>query len=293
MRFHLGICACVAALLVFSSSAWATGEFELNDSRDTAYGPLEGGKSYAATFETENDNDWYVFYIRTYSQMDFSATAVGASTCARADFDLLDKDGKVINGFDSGYINETNHLQVTLDAGRYYFEVESNYGGCNGDVYSFRIDPAAAVTPSRECGEAIVSKQAVGPQLAKVAGELSKNSERLAKPTEMVRADEAVLAAISTKREKFLAKWKTAVRRLGRQHWLPGYVRRQRMRSLLASKRRTNLRLKAQENTAKRKLAAAQKAQAKVLEQRAGLQALEAQSKATQSQADALIATHC
>ncbi len=64
------------ALLMFASSASATGEFEPNDNRDTAYGPLEGGVPYTATIDTENDVDWYVFYVKTYSQMDFSSTLV-------------------------------------------------------------------------------------------------------------------------------------------------------------------------------------------------------------------------
>jgi hypothetical protein len=294
MRFPLSIVVCLLLLGVCSPVAWAAGEYELNDTRDTAFGPLSGGVPYTATFETENDNDWYVFYIKTYSQMDFSASAVGASTCNRADFDLLDKDGKQINGFDSGFLNETEHLMVTLPAGRYYFEVQSNdFAGCNGDRYTFRIDPAAAITPSRDCGEAIVAKESVGPQLAKVAGELAKNSEKLAGPNREVSADEARLAALDKRWEEFLAKWKSTVRKLSKRRAIPGYVRRQKMRSLLAAKKRTNLRSKSMKDSAKRDLAADQKVQASVLAQRAGLQAVEAQAKATQSQAEAQMASSC
>jgi hypothetical protein len=291
MSFRWSITACVLALLVFSSSASATGEFEPNDTRETATGPLEGGKTYSATFETENDVDWYLFYVKTYSQMDFSATMT--KSCGyHAGFELRDLDGKPINFFSAGSVNQTNHLLLTLNPGRYYFEVIYD-SECPKDTYSFQIDPAAAITPNRECGEAIVSKEAVGPQLAKVAGELSKNSEKLAKPSEEVKADEASLSALDKRWEKFLVGWKSAVRRLTRNHRLRGYVRRQRMRSLLAEKRRTNLRLKAQKDSARRKLASVQAAQAKVLEQRAGLQAVEAQNKTTLSQAEAQIAAHC
>lgn len=291
MRFKWSIAVCVLGMLVLSSSASATNEFEPNDSRDTATGPLEGGKSYSATFETENDEDWYVFYVRTYSQMDFSATMT-KSCLYNAYLTLRDLDGEYVADFAAGDVNQTQHLLITLNPGRYYLEVDYT-SACPKDTYEFKIDPAAAITPDRDCGEAIVSKLAVAPQLAKVAGELSKNSERLVKPSEEVKADEAVLAALDRRWDKFLTKWKSAVRALGRQHRLSGYARRQRMRALLASKRRTNLRLKAQKSTAKRKLAAAQQAQAKVLEQRTGLQALEAQGKATQSQAEAQIAAHC
>ncbi len=291
MRFLYGIASFALVLLVLASSASATGEFEPNDNRGQATGPLEGGKTYSATFETENDVDWYVFYIKTYSQMDFSATMT--QSCGyHAGFELRDLDGKPINFFSAGSVNQTNHLLLTLTPGRYYLEATYDRE-CPKDTYSFRIDPAAAITSNRECGEAIVAKDAVGPQLAKVAGELSKNSEKLAKPSGEVSADEARLAAIDKQWEKFLTQWKSAVHKLAHRRGIPGFVRRQRMRSLLAAKRRTSLRLGSMKDSAKRDLAADQKAQAKVLEERASLQALEAQSKSTLSQAEAQIAAHC
>lgn len=289
MKFQLCIGGCLVALLVFSSSAWATGEFEPNDSRETAAGPLEGGKAYSAGFETDNDIDWYVFYVKTYSQMDFSAGIASGHEYTEAYIELLEKDGEYVSSFYSGELNKTNHLLRTLSPGRYYLKME----GATKDTYNFRVDPAAAITPNRECGEAIVSKESVGPQLAKVAGELGKNSEKLAKPSSEVTADEARLAALDKRWETFLAQWKSAVRKLSRRRGIPGYVRRQKMRSLLATKRRTNLQLKSMKDSTKRDLAADQKAQAPVLEQRAGLQAVEAQAKAAQSQAEAQIAAHC
>lgn len=290
MGLRLSISVFVLALLVFAPSALATGEFEPNDSRDTAYGPLEGGKPYAATFETDNDVDWYVFYVKTYSQMDFSATMVSVTgSSGRAYLRLRDKDGHSLDSFSSGYLNQTEHLLPTLNPGRYYLEVE----GETKDVYRIQIDPAAAITPNRECGEAIVSKESIGPTLTKVAGELAKNSERLAKPSKEVKADEGRLVSLDRQWETFLTQWKSAVHRLKHRPGIPGYVRRQKMRSLLASKRRTNLRLRSMKDSAKRDLATDQSAQAKVLEQRAGLQAVESQAKSTQSQAEAQIAAHC
>lgn len=290
MRSLLGICACVAALLAFTANAWATGEFEPNDTRDTASGPLAGGTDYTATFETNNDVDWYLFYLRSYSQMDISATLV--SGCDSAAIELLDKDGKELQYFYSGDVNgETRHLMTTLAAGRYYFEVHRT--GCVGDSYRLRIDPAAAVTANRECGEAIVAKESIGPQLAKVGGELTKVNEKLVKPNEQVAGDEAGLAALKGEWERFLLKWKAAVRHLARRRGMPGYMRRARKRSLLSAKRRKSLELRSKRTTLEKKLEAAKAAQAKVLEQKAGLEALQAQAKSTQSQAEAQIAAHC
>jgi len=246
---------CLLALLVFSASAFAAGEYELNDTRETAYGPLSGGTDYTATFETDNDVDWYLFYVKTYSQLDFSASkvAAGPEGCSGvAHLVLRDKDGKELGeeGFYAGRLNEVNHLKLTLAAGRYYFEVHNH--GCVGDRYRLRIDPASAITPSRVCGEAIVAKESVGPVLAKLVGELGKNTEALTKANGGVRAAQATL------------------KRLKRRH---------------ASR--------SSKQAARRRLVTKQVALAKVLEQRVALQTLGAQYTTQISQAESQIASSC
>jgi hypothetical protein len=171
--------------LVFASAAMAAGEYELNDSRDAAYGPLKGGTDYAATLETDNDADWYVFYVKAYSQLDFSATSLKADACTTPYIDLRDKDGNFIESFRIGAVNVTNHLYLTLNPGRYYLEVQ--WPGCAGDRYRFRIDPATAITPSRDCGEAIVARDAIPPLIAKLNDELAENSVDLARASGPVR----------------------------------------------------------------------------------------------------------
>jgi len=173
MTFGLAIGAMVVLMLSLAAGARAAGEFELNDTRETAYGPLAGATWYTATIETENDVDWYLLYIRTYSQMDFSATMVSGS-CGLVT--LYNKDGREIEDFYPGAPNEVRHLLRTLNAGRYYLEVDA----CTNSQYKFRVDPAASITTSRECGEAIVARDAVGPQLAEVNEELAKNAAVLA-----------------------------------------------------------------------------------------------------------------
>lgn len=286
-----GITLSVAGLLMLllAAGAWATGEYEPNDNRDTVAGPLEGGKSYTATIETDNDVDWYVFYVKTYSQMDISATMVKSESECRAIYRLLDKDGRYIDSFVSGFVNETRHLLLTLTPGRYYLEVDS----CTKDSYRFRIDPSTAITASRECGEAIVAKDAVGPQLAKVAGELSENGEELAKASGVANEAKATLLGLDRRWAKFNAKWKAEMRKLNRRHWSSGYAKRRKRRNLIATKRRTNQRLQAEKATAKRDLATARTARGKVIEERSGLQSLETQHKSTFSQAESQIALHC
>lgn len=194
----LGAALVVLGLLVLSVlaiDARAGGEFEPNDTRATAFGPLAGGVSYDGTFETDNDVDWFVFYIKTYSQMDFSATMTeigqlnrSGSTCS-ALLRLRDKDGMIMEfdgllgteGFAAGGLDETDHLRVTLNPGRYYFEIYRFDGCADGDSYQFQIDPAAAITPSAICGESIVARDAVVPQLAEAEGKLKANAKVLGK----------------------------------------------------------------------------------------------------------------
>jgi hypothetical protein len=285
----LGLAGLLALLL--GTNAWATGEFEPNDTRDTARGPLAGGTDYTATFETNNDVDWYVFYIREYSQMDFSATTVGAASCGEAHLALHDKDGKEIEYFHAGDLNEIEHLKTTLTAGRYYFEISNH--GCVGDGYRFRIDPAAAITTNRECGEAIVAKDALGPQLAEVSGKLTKNGEALAKVDATFSEASATLSALNQRWIKTRDRVKAALLKLSRNHSLTGYQKRRKRQSLVATKRRASRTLQTQKGPAQRELANAKAKRDSVVAERTGLQTLEAQQKSALSQAESQIAISC
>lgn len=219
----LGLAMAMVVLFALAvvTSAQAAKEYELNDTKDTAYGPLAGSTWYTATIETENDVDWYLFYIRTYSQMDFSATALSGS-CVPI-LTLYNKDGRQINDFVGGPVNETRHLLLTMDPGRYYLEVDS----CTSTQYKFRIDPAASITTSRECGEAIVARDAVGPQLAAVNKDLADNAAVLAGRAQAVHEAKAELRQASSK----------AKRLRGRLRGLRSLRKRRRVRAKLRQAR--------------------------------------------------------
>lgn len=224
LRVVGAVLVALAVMLTFGASARAAGEYEPNDSRDTAYGPLAGGTWYTATFETDNDVDWYVFYIKSYSQMDFSAGVVSSSEscCPHAGLNLYDKDGKSIDSLYSGGLNEVNHLYLTLTPGRYYLEAE-NYG-YTGDRYKFSIEPAASITTSRECGEAIVAKDSVGSELDETNQELAKKSEALAVKAAAVHEAKKDLRHAGKKVRRLRAK----VKRLRRRPRFGWYLRRTR-----------------------------------------------------------------
>jgi hypothetical protein len=250
-RARFGLTAVVAALcaLAFATAARAAGPFEINDLREQAYGPLVGGTDYTAGFETENDVDWYLFYVKTYSQMDISASNL--SSCGEAHIELMDRDGKAITYFHAGNLNQIEHLLITLSAGRYYFYVYNH--GCTGAGYRFRIDPAAAISPSRTCGEAIVTRETVTPALAPLTAKIAKNGEALAKAQSRTASLRATLAKLKRKRN----------------------VSRYR------------------KSYARRKLAEAKAAQAKVEVARIGLQTLGAQYNEALTAANGQIAASC
>lgn len=266
-------------LLMLGASARAAGEYEPNDSRETAYGPLAGGTWYTASFETDNDVDWYVFYIKTYSQMEFSAGLV--STCSNCVNEpllmLYDKDGKFIDDFYSGELNEVRHLYLTLTPGRYYFEV--NYAD-TGDRYKFRIDPAPSITTSRECGEAIVAKELVGPLLADVNQELAKKVEELAAKAAAVHEAKKDLAQASTKAKRLRAK----VKRLRRLHRSGGYLNRTRAKLR---------QVRSEVQNAVEGLARAKEERKPVWEEKRNLEAIAGQHQQEIADAEGQIAAHC
>jgi hypothetical protein len=288
MRGRWLLCGGVAVVLLFAAwliaapASLAAGEFEPNDSREAAFGPLAGGTWYTGTLETDNDGDWFFFYIKVYSQMDFSATMVKACTSSgRTGFGLYDKDGKSLGSFSSGPVNQVNHRYLTLPPGRYYFWIERpEEGVCTGDRYKFRIDPATSITTSRECGEAIVARDSVVPLLADVNEDLAGNAEKLAVSTAAVHAAKKELRQASRKAKRLKGK----VQRLRRSgHW------DRKLRRVTAKLGRT----RGEVRTAAADLDRAQERRRPVWQEKLRLDALAGQHSQAIAAAEGQIATYC
>lgn len=275
----------VLLALVLSASARAAGEYEPNDSRETAYGPLAGGTLYTAGFETENDVDWYVFYIKAYSQMDFSVGLVKEGSCCRGTLvTLYDKDGEPVRSFYSGALNEVKHLYLTLGAGRYYLKVGS---GNTGDRYKLRIDPATSLTTSRECGEAIVARESIVPLLADVNESLAKNAEALAPKTAAVHEAKKDLRHASKNAKRLRHKVKSLrdkVKRLRRHRGPARKLRRARARLS---------QVRAEVHSAVEAVDRAKERRQPVWEERVQLEAVAAQDQQEITGAEGQIAIHC
>lgn len=288
----LGVALAFVALALLSLAGVAHGkeEYEHNDTRESAYGPLAGGNWYTAEFETVNDVDWYYFYVKTYSQVDFSATLVN-DECS-ATFLLRDGDGETVRTYPdslSAYSEKiVDHLLLTMNPGRYYLEVD----GCQGDRYKFKIDPASAITSSRECGEAIIARNDAAPELDKVTGLIANNSNSLAKAEGVIAKQAARLAGLTQQWRKLKRRWTRNGRRI-RNSRRTRYRKRIAWRRLRSAKRQANQRLAAAKQQPKAKLEKAEGTREEILVKRVGLQTLGAQHTAAVTGADKAIAEHC
>jgi hypothetical protein len=133
----------VAALVTLLIGApLASADVEPNDGIVQPEGPIAGGVAYTGTRANANDDDWYVLYVSSQTQLDVSLTSTSACTVGA---DLLTSDGRGIDDVGASS-NTTGHILYTTPVGtqRYLFVVDY---GCAGATYSFRVDPGAAIVP--------------------------------------------------------------------------------------------------------------------------------------------------
>jgi hypothetical protein len=158
----LGAASCVVALaLIQAQAASAVGEYEPNNSRSQAFGPLAGGTQYHATLESADDVDWYQFYVLRPTQLDVSGQVTSSITpefCTPRIF-VYNDAGQVLNETNIAFGQE-RHLPARAErAGRYFVKVQTRPAGCEGDTYFIRINPADALTASEQCGQAVVRQE--------------------------------------------------------------------------------------------------------------------------------------
>jgi hypothetical protein len=140
---RIGIIAAALVALLIGAPA-ASADVEPNNGIVQPEGPIAGGVAYTGALASDNDDDWYVFYVASQTQLDISFTTPGSSSCSTyATF--RDSDGDDID-YASASPNATDHVLYTTPVGvhRYFLVVDS---GCAGATYSFSLDPAAAIVP--------------------------------------------------------------------------------------------------------------------------------------------------
>lgn len=144
--------AVVVALIALAlAPALAMADVEPNDGIEQAEGPLAGGTDYEGALSTDNDNDWYFFYVPQRAQMTFTLDTGDAENDCGIAF-LRNTDGYEIREF--GTNENAEQVMITLDPGRYLISVEL---AC--DDYRMRIDPAEAVGTGPAPAPAIASTE--------------------------------------------------------------------------------------------------------------------------------------
>jgi hypothetical protein len=167
--------------LIAAGTAGAAGEFEPNDGITQTAGPLSGGVDYTATYETENDRDWYRFYVRGQTQVTVRATAFPepGDSDARCGFDLLNRSGESLDST-AAYEDEFSEINYTLfKPGIHYLEMY----GCSdvGETYRFNVSPAASLVANDTCGQALTERGPASQTVQKLSEKLSKLKQRKAK----------------------------------------------------------------------------------------------------------------
>lgn len=169
----LALATAAVMALAGPGTALADGEYEPNDSLTQTAGPLGAGINYEATQDTDNDVDWYRFYIRGQVQLTITGTVLsdGYSTC---ELTLRDDAGDSIN---YGTIQTGNYRDIreTLyRPGVYYLVVECHY---TGDRYRFTLSPGDA-TVSEVCGIALGNQTDAQENVSKAENKVAKAEAR-------------------------------------------------------------------------------------------------------------------
>jgi hypothetical protein len=137
-------------------AAWARGgaappppDSEPNNSLVQAEGSLKGGQDYTGGFATQNDRDWYVFYVAGQQQLDIAVRHLSGDDDFTAV--LRNGDGTGIDD-ESVFKGGEAHIRYTTPAGTNRFYLELRNGSSVN--YRFRIDPQAALVDGPTWGSA-------------------------------------------------------------------------------------------------------------------------------------------
>lgn len=162
--------------------------FEPNDSYNSAYGPLVAGTTYSGAFETENDADYFYFYLPTLTQVQYQlVTPSGNGIGNEMSIYKASLDGST-NYESELYVQagSTGTGAVTLERGKYFAILCSGpscYDAEVGDSYSFKLLPTGITSTyepfAAECAAARLPAQAAASTLALAEAKLVKASSKL------------------------------------------------------------------------------------------------------------------
>jgi hypothetical protein len=211
--------ACVAGALIvalcLAPAAVAQAPYEPNDTLDTAYGPLASDATYSAILESDDDVDYYYFYVtsQTTSQVDITVTDLMAGGDGGIYAELDDSNGDSVDSvdIDSG---DYQTLDDTLDPGKYYLSVEQGYSDQSGEAYTVETGGGGGTFGSKaqvqsRCDAATAAKSAAQVALDRAEKQLKLAREgshhRKAKARHAVKVAKANLKAANAEVDSWCA----------------------------------------------------------------------------------------
>jgi hypothetical protein len=118
---------------------------EPNEASSQAIGPLVGGIDYEGVQGTDNDQDWFYFYVTGPRALNITSTSRDGCDGSLYLYGEDSDYGSLASSFPD--LNTVDHMTYTAPAGtsRLYLQA-----GCDntGDHYQFRIEPADAIVAS-------------------------------------------------------------------------------------------------------------------------------------------------
>lgn len=183
-----------AVMVVATMSLGVAGQasaqvYEPNDSFITGTGPLIAGTAYSAGTETNNDADFYFFYVPQRTQMFFNLTAT--NTISSGSYVCSEVSRQTSGGYSYVQYSElavregqTESAAVTLDRGKYFFEIEDECSEA-GETYTFSITPPGTTSTyepfAAACAAAHGPVVAASQQVTTAKVALTKAKRKLAK----------------------------------------------------------------------------------------------------------------
>lgn len=163
----------LAGSLLVPATALAAGEYELNDDRESAYGPIAEAVTYTAGLETDDDQDWFYFYVTKPSQLDITVRALNDPGCGSYifQFDLYQDRGRRIDAVNPELIGYDEHIRRTVDRGRYFVQSDA---GCTGNRFRFTVASNGNITASEACGQAVVRKVRIGSEVKRIKAKIKR-----------------------------------------------------------------------------------------------------------------------
>lgn len=178
-RINCAAVAVIACSLAFAASASASGEFEPNDTFNTAAGPIQAGVDISATYETVNDEDYYFFYLPQQTQLRYTLRN-STSAPYRICLDLYQQTPSSVDYIDDGFLSvnsgQTGSNAISLGPGKYYMVMTCS--GTIGKTYTLHLDPPGVTSDYTPFAVACANAH---PAVVAAADALSKAQLKLAR----------------------------------------------------------------------------------------------------------------